>query len=48
MREALGRQFTESGGASDLPQFRLIDMFHSSVDIEIKDDILASFSKPHS
>ena len=46
MREALGRQFTKPVGAPDLPQFRLVDMFHSSVDIEIKENILSSFCKP--
>ena len=33
-------------GSPDLPQFRLVDMFHSSVDIEIKEHILKSFCKP--
>ena len=46
MRDALGREFTEPVGAPDLPQFRLVDMFHSSVDIEIKENILLNFSKP--
>ena len=46
MRDALGREFTEPVGAPDLPQFRLVDMFHSSVDIEIKESILLNFCKP--
>lgn len=33
LREALGRHFTEPMGAPDLPQLRLVDMYHSSVDI---------------
>ena len=46
LRETLGRHFTEPMCAPDLPQFRLVDMFHSSVDEEIKENILTSFSKP--
>lgn len=32
--------------APDLPQFRLVDMFHSLVDVEIKECILTSFTNP--
>ena len=46
LRDSLGRKFTEPVGAPDLPQFRLVDMFHSSIDVEIKESILASFTKP--
>ena len=46
LRDSLGREFTEPVGAPDLPQFRLVDMFHSSIDVEIKESILASFTKP--
>ena len=46
LRGSLGREFTEPVGAPDLPQFRLIDMFHSSIDVEIKESILVSFTKP--
>jgi len=45
LQYCLGRQFTESVGAPDLPEFRLLDMFHSSVDIVIKEHILNSFSQ---
>jgi len=46
LRDCLGKQFTEPVGSPDLPEFRLVDMFHSSVDIEIKEHILKSFCKP--
>ena len=45
-RSLLGGSFTEPIGAPDLPQFRLLDMYHSSVDEEIKENILQLFSKP--
>ena len=44
LRDVLGREFTEPVGATDLPQFRLVDMYHGSVDVEIKDSILKFFS----
>ncbi|XP_065905622.1 ATP-dependent DNA helicase RecQ-like [Dysidea avara] len=46
LRYCLGKQFTEPVDAPDLPEFRLVDMFHSSVDVEIKEHILKSFTKP--
>ena len=46
LRYCLNRHFTEPEGAPDMPEFRLVDMFHSSVDCEIKEYILMSFSKP--
>ena len=45
LRDSLGREFTEPVSAPDLPQFRLIDMYHSSIDVEIKKSILVSFTK---
>ena len=45
-RTNLKEGFTEPLGAPDLPQFRLLDMYHSSVDQEIKESILNLFSKP--
>ena len=44
----LGREFTEPVGAPDLLQFRLVDMYHGSVDVEIKDSILKFFQHLHS
>ena len=46
LRDSLGREFTEAVGAPDLPQFRLVDMFHNSIDVEKKESILASITKP--
>ena len=45
-RSFLREGFTKPIGAPDLPQFRLLDMYHSSVDEEIKENILKLFSKP--
>ena len=45
-RSFLREGFTEPLGAPDLPQFRLLDMYHSSVDEEIKENILKLFSTP--
>ena len=45
-RTYLGAYFTYPVNAPDLPQYRVIDMFHSCTDSEIKDHILLKFSKP--
>ena len=43
-RKFLGKDFTEPKDAPDLPQFRLVDMYHSSTDPVVKDMILSRFS----
>lgn len=43
-RDNLGANFTEPVNAPDLPQFRLVDMYHSSTEDDVKDSIVASFS----
>ena len=45
LRYCLGKQFTEPVDAPDLPEFRLVDMFHSSVDVEIKEHIFKVIHK---
>ena len=45
IRESLGKKFTQPENAPDLPQFRLVDMYHSCVDEEIKASIINLFSK---
>lgn len=44
-RNFLGPTFTQPTDAPDLPQFRLVDMYHSSTDPVIKENISTSFSK---
>ena len=41
----LGSGFTESEDAPDLPQFRLVDMFHSCTDSVVKETISDLFTK---
>lgn len=42
----LSQYFTQPTGAPDQPQYRLVDMFHSCTDAEIKDHILHDFCRP--
>lgn len=42
-RDNLGDSFTEPTDAPDLPQFRLVDMFHSCTDQSVKDIIAPLF-----
>ena len=44
--ERLGRELTEPIGAPSLSQYRLVEMFTSCTDDDIKDQIIASFTKP--
>lgn len=46
-RDFLGPTFTEPQDAPDLPQFRLVDMYHSSTDPIVK-DISMLFTKKSS
>ena len=46
LKSYLGQYFTVPEGAPDLPQYRLIDMFHSCTDSVIKEKILYFFSRP--
>lgn len=43
-RDRLGDEFVEPRDAPDLPQFRLVDMYHSRTDSTVKDSIMSSFS----
>lgn len=43
-RQFLGQGFTEPVDAPDLPQFRLVDMYHSSTDPAVQEMILHRFS----
>jgi len=45
-RKCLGDDFTEPIDAPDLQGFRLVDMFHSCTNSEIKTTILEQFCKP--
>ena len=45
-RNYLGAHFTVPVDAPDLTQYRVVEMFHSCTDLEIKDHILHFFSKP--
>lgn len=42
----LGRYFTEPIGAPSLSRFRMVDMFTSCTDIDVKNHIISSFTKP--
>ena len=42
----MGQHFTDPVDAPDMPEYRMVDMFHSSTDKEIKDHILKNFGKP--
>ena len=42
-RSFLGEDFTELQDAPDLPQFRVIDMYHSCTDTIVKDSIAKLF-----
>ena len=41
----LGNQFTQPQDAPDLPQYRLIDMYHSCTDTVVKESICKLFTK---
>ena len=43
-RDYLGLNFTESTGAPDLPQFRIVDMYISCTDQIVKEQIMYRFS----
>ena len=43
-RSALGKEFTNPPGAPDLPQFRMVDMFTSITDKEVKEVIIDKFT----
>ena len=45
-RDGLGREFTEPIGSPDLSRFRLVDMFTSVTDAEVKSQIISSFCNP--
>ena len=45
-RDYLGTYFTAPIDAPDLPQYRVVEMYHSCTDPEIKEHILLHFSKP--
>ena len=45
-RDGLGREFTEPIGSPDLSRFRLVDMFTSVTDAEVKSQIISSFCDP--
>ena len=45
-RKILGKEFVERLDAPDLPQFRLIDMYHSSTDPIVKESNLKLFCSP--
>ena len=38
--------FTEPPNAPDLPQYRMVDMYHSCTDQDVKDHVLKSFCQP--
>ena len=44
-REALGPNFTVPSGAPDLTKFRLVDMYISCTDLNVKESIIAAFTK---
>ena len=46
IKSYMGQQFTYPVDAPDIPQYRMVDMFHSCTDKEIKDHILKFFGKP--
>jgi len=43
---SLGEQFTEPKDAPDLPEFKLVDMYHSYTDPDVQTSILRQFCKP--
>ncbi len=47
-RDGLGHVFTEPTDAPDHSKFRLVDMFTSCTDSEVKSDIVSSFTSPNS
>ena len=47
-RDFLGQEFTNPIDAPDLPQFRLVDMYHSCTDPFVKDTVLHNFSRSSS
>ena len=44
-RDSLGPDFTEPSGAPDLTKFRFVDMYLSSTDLNVKECIIAAFTK---
>ncbi len=45
-KNGLGKNFTEPTDSPDLSRFRLVEMYTSCTDQEVKDDILISFKSP--
>ncbi len=46
LKNGLGKNFTEPTDSPDLSRFRLVEMYTSCTDQEVKDDILISFKSP--
>ena len=44
LKRILGTKFTSPDGAPDLPMFRLVDMFVSLTETEVKDSIVVNFT----
>lgn len=44
-KKGLGKNFTEPSDAPDLSRFRLVEMFTSCTDVEVKSQIIQSFTK---
>ena len=44
-RDNLGMDFTEPRDAPCLPQYRIVDMYHSSTDPQVKEKIAEMFAK---
>ena len=42
----LGQDFTEPPKAPSLPMFRLVEMFSSCTDSDVKEEIITLFTKP--
>ena len=47
-RDFLGQQFRDPIDAPDMPQYRLVDMYHSCTDPIVKDVVLQNFSRSSS
>lgn len=45
-KEYLGEKFIHLSDAPDIPQFRVVDMYHSSTDPVVKENILKNFCQP--
>jgi len=44
-KNCLGKQFTEPKDAPDLPEFRLVDMWHSCTNPDVQANIVQQFCK---